>query len=483
MSRPKERYTLLTSTNNHDHDAYDDHHNGARNENGVTSVGGAATDASTFGTSQVFKSLTVARRFEKESCRREVELREHETTLHDLEDQTTRRVAPVVVKASWQLQRGDEEETAGANAGAGAGQLKDYLVSLLFFRKISVLLVFLPLGYMSHHQKWSSQCTFWFNFLGMIPLASILGEFTEELALHTNQTIGGLINATFGNAPEMVVAIQALQANEIRVVQASLLGSIFSNLLLVLGSCFFFGGLKYKEQSFNKTSATANMSLLALTSVGLVLPTPFAEYYEIHDEHVLLVSRIAAVFLLIMYLQLLLFQLKTHVDLFEDDDEEEANIPFWAAFSGLVIVALLVAIFSDYLVESIDGYVNESGVSRTFVGIVLLPIIGNAVEHMTAVSVAMKDKMDLSMGIAIGSSAQVSLFVVPFSTLMGWAMNKDMTLNFPKFEIILFILSIVIVSICLGNTKTNWLEGSLLITTYIMLGLGFWGENVITYRR
>ena len=144
------------------------------------------------------------------------------------------------------------------------------VLHLLLSKSINILLLFMPLGYLSYKQSWGDNYVFWFNFLSMIPLASILGDFTEELALHTNQVIGGLINATFGNAVEVVVAIQALREGQIRVVQASMLGSVFSNLLLVLGCCFLFGGMKYKEQTFNATSASSNMNLLALSSLALV---------------------------------------------------------------------------------------------------------------------------------------------------------------------------------------------------------------------
>uniref|UniRef100_A0A7S1ZP93 Sodium/calcium exchanger membrane region domain-containing protein n=1 Tax=Trieres chinensis TaxID=1514140 RepID=A0A7S1ZP93_TRICV len=338
--------------------------------------------------------------------------------------------------------------------------------------------MFMPLGWASHRFGWSPTSVFCLNFLAMIPLAAILGDFTEEVAAHTNQVVGGLINATFGNAVEVVVAVQALHANEIRVVQASMIGSIFSNLLLVLGGCFFFGGLKYKEQSFNSTAVTANMSLLALSSVALALPTPFAEYYEVHDDNVLVISRIAAVFLIFMYLQLLVFQLHTHADLFDDDDDTPTEMSSTAALTGLVVVTLVIAQLSDYLVGSIDGFCTESGVSRTFVGLIVLPIVGNAVEHVTAISVAMKDKMDLAMGVAVGSCTQISLFATPVTVLIGWATGRDMTLNFPHFEIVLFVLSVIIVSICVSNPKTNWLEGSLLMTTYVMIAVGFWFERV-----
>lgn len=343
---------------------------------------------------------------------------------------------------------------------------------------INILLLAMPVAYWSQRQGWSPSSVFLWNFTAMVPLAALLGAFTEEVAAHTNQTIGGLINATFGNAVEVVVAIQALLAGEIRVVQASMIGSIFSNLLLVLGCCFFFGGLKYKEQHFQSITATANMGMLCLSSIALVLPTPFANYYDLEDEDALGISRTAAIFLISMYIQLLIFQLKTHADLFEDEEEEETEMSFFSACFGLVGVTTIIAKLSDYLVESIDGFCIQSGLSRTFVGLIILPIVGNAVEHATAVTVAMKDKMDLAMGVAVGSSVQISLFVAPLTVVVGWMVDKPMSFNFPHFEIILFTLSVIVVSITVANSKSNWLEGSMLITTYLMIAVGFYYEKI-----
>lgn len=274
--------------------------------------------------------------------------------------------------------------------------LRDHLSIILFGKGIvSWCMLAMPLSLFAVFHQWSDTWIFWLNFLALIPLAAFLGEFTEEVALHTNELTGGLINASFGNAVEVVVAIQALLANEIRVVQASLLGSILSNLLLVLGCCFFFGGLFHREQKFNSTVAVANMGLLALSSIALVLPTPFAEYYDLHDERVLIVSRITALFLIFMYAQLLIFQLVTHSHIFNSDnsgEEESPTLSLSASIVGLVTVTILVAFFSDFLVASIEGFTEATGISRTFVGLILLPIIGNAVEHVSAVSVAMKNK-------------------------------------------------------------------------------------------
>ncbi|KAG7354220.1 calcium/proton exchanger Cax [Nitzschia inconspicua] len=365
-----------------------------------------------------------------------------------------------------------------------------------FGKPVSIFLLATPLALWATVNEWSGAWIFWTNFFVLLPLASILGDFTEEAALHTNETIGGLLNATFGNCVEVIVALQALLRDEIRVVQASMIGSIFSNLLLVLGCCFLFGGYFYKEQKFNMTSATASMGLLALSSLALVLPTPYAKYFEVQDQDVLMISRAAALVLFSMYVQLLFFQLHTHRDFFEnkaagkdgeggeaDDDEEEEvpSIPMWMALFGLGIVTLLVAWFSDALVGSIDDFCEETGVSRTFVGLIILPIVGNAVEHITAVNVAMKNKMDLSLGVAIGSCTQIALFVVPITVIVGWCTNKNMTLNFPHFEICLYVLSIFTVTIALGTGRSNWLLGSLLVTTYVMIAIGFWFEKVVNF--
>lgn len=361
-------------------------------------------------------------------------------------------------------------------------KVMDVLYDMVFGSYINIMLLFTPFAIASNYLNWSPTAIFVLNFLAMIPLASMLGDFTEEAAAHTNQTIGGLINASFGNAVEVVVAIQALLSGEYRVVQASMIGSIFSNLLLVLGCCFFFGGLLYDEQKYSQLIVTSNLSLLGLSCIALVLPTPFAEYYNNDDDEVLFISRAAAVFLILMYLQLLYFQLKTHAKYFEDEEEEETTLPFSVAVVGLLLLTLLIAMLSAFLVGSIDGFCEESGISKTFTGLIILPIVGNAVEHMTAVSVAMKNKMDLAMGVAVGSATQISLFVTPLIVLVGWAVDRPLTLNFPPFEICLFILSVFVVSIVVSNSKSNWLEGSMLIITYVMIAVGFWFEKVEDYK-
>jgi len=359
--------------------------------------------------------------------------------------------------------------------------VEEVLYNIIFGNPLNILLVFAPLGIFANYAHWSPASVFILNSLALVPLSALLGDFTEEVAVHTNQTVGGLINATFGNAFEVVVSIQALLADEYRIVQASVLGSVLSNLLLVLGCSLFFGGLKHKEQTFNSVVTTANMGLLGLCCAALVLPTPFAKYYEADEETALIISRIAAVALIFIYCQLLLFQLVTHSDLFDDDDEEEPEMPFKVSITVLFILTLIITELSDYMVGSIDGFCMSSGLSRTFVGIIILPIVGNAVEHFTAVSVAMGGKMDLAMGICVGSSIQISILVAPLAVVVGWYVDRPMTLNFPHFEVILFILSVMVVSMCLSNGRTNWLEGSIMVTLYFMIAVGFYFEKLLPY--
>lgn len=285
-------------------------------------------------------------------------------------------------------------------------QHMEALIEMFTENKINLLLGFLPLAVWSHYANWSAGSVFILNFIAMVPLASMLGVFTEELAAHTNDVIGGLINATFGNAVELVVAIQALLANDFRVVQASLIGSVFSNLLLVLGMCFFCGGIRYTEQEFIAQGAVASIALLAFSGLTLLMPEFFGEgggdTTEVDGgggrDVELTVSRIGAMLLILMYLQLLFFQLKTHVHLFEGDDDVVALIPFKWALIGLVLITAIVTVLSEFLVGSIDGFCEEFNIGKSFVGVIILPVVGNAVEHISAVSVAMKNKMDLALG-------------------------------------------------------------------------------------
>ncbi len=277
------------------------------------------------------------------------------------------------------------------------------------------------------------------------------------------------------------MSIIALQKNEIRIVQASMLGSILSNILLVLGCCFFFGGLRYREQSFNSTVASTLSSLMTVATSSLIIPATLYAVMSKNDsqeDNIMILSRGTSIILLLIYVAYLYFQLKSHADLFDDaeaqdsDDEPELLGP-WAAGVVLVVVTLLVAVCADYLVGSIDAIVEKAHISKTFIGLILIPIVGNAAEHVTAVIVAWKNKMDLAIGVAIGSSLQIAIFVTPFLVILGWIMNKPMTLHFETFETVSFFLASLVVVLLIQDGKSNYLEGLLCLGMYFIIALAF----------
>lgn len=390
--------------------------------------------------------------------------------------------------------------------GSHRGHSRSYLNNVVHVTKVSLksspvnyLLVFAPLGIIAGELGWSSSAIFSLNFLAIIPLAALLAFATEELSSHVGETVGGLLNATFGNAVELIVSIIALKENQIRIVQASMLGSILSNLLLVLGCCFIAGGYNRLQQTFNQTVAQTMSSLMALATAGLLIPAAF--HFSIpksdqpsNDQKILALSRGASIVLLIIYVLFLLFQLKTHKSLFEgineeggeeedrlqnqnvaagSKDEDEASLSAVSSIVVLFVVTIIVSFCADYLVGSIDDIVETSGLSKTFIGLIIIPIVGNAAEHVTAVVVAVKDKMDLAIGVAVGSSLQIALFVTPFMVLVGWIIDVPMSLYFSTFETAVLFVSVLIANYLILDGESNWLEGAMLIGTYAIIALAF----------
>ncbi|KAI4105803.1 MAG: hypothetical protein L6R37_002550 [Teloschistes peruensis] len=358
---------------------------------------------------------------------------------------------------------------------------------------VNILLVFVPLGIVFGAIHANPTVVFILNFLAIIPLASLLSFATEELSVKLGQTLGGLLNATFGNAVELIVSIVALKNGEIRIVQASMLGSILSNILLVLGCCFLAGGIKHTEQRFNSTVASTMSSLMAVSTASLIIPaTLYAAMgrnnaTENRKDNILILSHGTAVILLILYALYLFFQLKTHAHLFDEDSEPESGeddgeghngeghiLSPWAAGVSLVIITVMVAICAEYLVDSIDSIVQSAHISRTFIGLILLPIVGNAAEHVTAVVVAMKNKMDLAIGVAIGSSMQIALLVTPFLVILGWILGEPMSLQFEIFETVVFFLAVLVTNYLISDGKSNYLEGAMLLGMYIIIALAFY---------
>ena len=390
---------------------------------------------------------------------------------------------------------------------------------VLFGAWINVLLIFVPVGFAVSYAGLKPVPVFIINFIAIIPLAAMLSNATEELAIRVGETLGGLLNATFGNAVELIVSIQALIKNEITIVKTSLIGSMLSNLLLVLGMSFFLGGINRMEQFFNVTVAQTAASLLALCIASLIIPTVFHNTIA-EDDSVAHngaqdairnqeLSHGTAVILFLVYCCYLAFQLKTHAAMYNepsqkvpkrksgkkeegdasrgiaaigagtaaasgggvnmkallksseegDEDDEEFETPSLSVAGALVTLAIsttLVAFCSEFMVDSIDGLTATGRVSTTFVGLILLPIVGNAAEHATAVTVAIKDKMDLAIGVAVGSSMQIALLVFPLIVILGWILGKDcMTLYFDTFQIATLFVSVLLVNYLIQDGKSR----------------------------
>ena len=332
------------------------------------------------------------------------------------------------------------------------------------------------------------EMTFLFSMISIMPLAFLMGHATEEIALRAGENLGGLLNATFGNAVEIIIASIAIytafsdpdQAETMIVlVQASLIGSILGNLLLVLGLALLWGGIKFKIQSFNQSALSMNGSLLLLAILALIIPAAAHNTgSNVTDENILELSRYASLALLVMYGLSLFFQFKTHSDLFHSTEEEsshheEPKMSIKDAWTLLILATILVGYMAELLVHSVDKAASEWGMPTLFIGVILLPFFGNAAEHFTAVIVAGKDKMDLSLAIAIGSSVQIAVFVAPLMVLFAWAMGVGLSLEFGLLETAATFMGVLVANFILNDGKTNWLEGAMLLACYVILALSF----------
>jgi Ca2+:H+ antiporter len=360
---------------------------------------------------------------------------------------------------------------------------------------LSALLLFVPISIAGHFLHWSAAVIFITSCLAIIPLAAWMGTATEEIAVVVGPSLGGLLNATFGNATELIIAIVALNAGLVDVVKASLTGSIIGNLLLVMGLSMLLGGLRYKEQEFQPTVARVNASSMNLAVIALLLPTAVHYTSSGIDEPTIQKLSIAVAFILIaVYGLTLLFSMKTHTYLYDvgladltpeeladvnlaEDGQHSVNLPLWIGV--LLGCTLLVAIESEFLVSSLEEATSALGLSALFTGVILVPIIGNAAEHATAVTVAMKNKMDLAVSVAVGSSLQIALFVAPVLVLVGWILGKPMDLDFNPFELVAVMVAVAIANSISSDGRSNWLEGTLLLAAYLVLGFAFYFHPVI----
>ncbi|KAF9358159.1 hypothetical protein BGX26_002376 [Mortierella sp. AD094] len=350
------------------------------------------------------------------------------------------------------------------------------LKAVIFATKINIFLVFVPAGIAAHYAHAPDVVVFILNFIAIIPLAKLLGYATEEISLRLGQNLGALLNASFGNAVELILSIMALKEGKIEVVKASLLGSVLSNMLLVLGFCFVFGGLKFEAQTFNQTAAQTSASLLSLSCLSLLIPAAFHATAATGLDQTANIQHLSygtSIVLLVVYILYLVFQLKTHTHLYatDNDEEEEPVLPIWLGIALLLVITVIVALCAEFLVGSIDGLAQSWHLSPIFIGLILLPIVGNAAEHVTAVSVAMKNKMDLAIGVAIGSSMQIALFVTPLMVIVGWIIGQNMTLFFNNFETCILFVSVLIVNYLIQDGESNWLEGVMLLSTYVIIAI------------
>jgi Ca2+:H+ antiporter len=324
--------------------------------------------------------------------------------------------------------------------------------------------------------------------LGIVPTAALMGRATEELAARSGPGIGGLLNVTFGNAPELIIALFALGQGLHEVVKASIIGSIIGNILLVLGAAMLFGGLGREKQTFSRTGASVQTSMLLLAAAALVmpaifelvegkgLPAPGAETVD-YGSTVEQLSLAVAIVLVATYVAGLFFSLKTHRALFNPEYEEEDTWG-WSTRKSMLALAgagILVGVMSEVLVGSIEEASQAIGLSEFFIGVIVVAIVGNAAEHWVAVLVAVKNKMDLAVNIAIGSSAQVALFVAPILVLASFFLGPHpLALVFNGFELGAILLSVLIANYITQDGESTWFEGVQLLAVYAVFGLAFY---------
>src|SRR5262245_32704603 len=314
--------------------------------------------------------------------------------------------------------------------------------------------------------------------LAIIPLAGWLGQSTEELARHTGEGVGGLLNATFGNAAELIIALMALRKGLYPVVKASLTGSIIGNVLLVFGAAVLAGGFKHKRQIFNATGAQAQATLLTLSAIALVMPAGFhavAGPPDVNRENHL--SLAIAIVLLAAYAAHLIFSLGTHKQLFAGEGSAGEHEGGWSwKRSALVLagVTALIAWVSEILVGSVEAAAESLGMTRVFLGVIVVAVVGNAAEHSTAVMMALKNKMEISLGIAIGSSLQIALFVAPLLVIASRFIGpRPMDLVFTPAEVLAVFVAVLITGQIASDGESNWLEGAQLLAVYMILAMVF----------
>jgi Ca2+:H+ antiporter len=356
-------------------------------------------------------------------------------------------------------------------------------------RPIYILGIFIPVAVVLEIAHAEPVLVFGAAALGVIPCAAVMGEATEAIAARTGPGVGGLLNVTFGNAPELIIAFFALAEGLQEVVKASIVGSVIGNILLVLGAAMVVGGARREKQTFSQTAANAQSAMLMLALAALIFPALFQLIHggglpSVGEERVDFGSDLetisfgVAIVLLASYAAGLVFSLRTHRAVFNPYDEEEEEVHHWSIRRAVIFLAssaVLVGLMSEILVGSIEDASKDIGLSEFFVGVFIVAIVGNAAEHWVAVLVAAKDKMDLAVNIAIGSSAQIALFVAPLLVLLSFVVGPEpMALVFNGYELGGLLFAVLIANLVTQEGESNWFEGVQLLALYAVLGLVFY---------
>ena len=345
--------------------------------------------------------------------------------------------------------------------------------------KIFMLLTFIgvPLSVIGTLMHWPTMVLFIVYCVSIIALASYMGRATESLAIVAGPRIGGLLNATFGNAVELIISIFALKAGLVGVVLASLTGSVLGNLLLVAGLSFFIGGIKFKRQAFNVHDARHNSGLLMFAViVAFVIPEVFS--MEMNETKTLTLSIGISVILILLYLAALFFKLVTHRGVYQSEKpgEHHEEEPEWSkrkAIGVLLVATLAVAYISENLVHTFEYVAESFGWSELFIGVIIVAIVGNAAEHASAIVMAYKNKMDIAVEIAIGSTLQIAMFVLPVLVLISLFFTETMPLVFTMPELIAMVTSVLLMIVISNDGESNWFEGLTLLAAYFIMGIGF----------
>lgn len=375
---------------------------------------------------------------------------------------------------------------------------------------VYILLIFVPIAVILELAHAEHTILFVVAALGLIPLAKLIGDSTEHLAFYYGSTLGSLLNVTFGNAAEIIIGVVSINAGLLDLVKASITGAILGNILLIFGLSIIAGGFKYKEQFFNRQNTGVQSSMLFLAVIGLAVPTVLAattlKPVDVNNQiRIQFLSDSLAFLLLAVYIAGIIFTVFTHKHLFfaqpqvevqteiegqktlsprrkgtDGEGEGEWNHERWGKKKSFVLLGTSMAgviIVSEILVGSVEATTKEFGFGELFVGAVIIGIVGNAAEHTSAIILARKGKIDLSIGIAAGSGTQIALFVVPILVIAGIIIGKPVTLVFTIFELVSIFLAAIILNLIAHDGKSNWFEGLMLTTVYVIIAIGFYFTN------